>query len=154
MASFKAYKFDPLKTLDIELPKNTKKEALEEVAAYLKEELLSYAGEAKSIVSGGQWVKGLTKEYKALKSEISSNPIANLELNGDLLDSLDVKVVGNKIEIDVAEDQKGKALGHISGEYGTNSRIRPRQFMPQGNETFKQAVLSNIKNILKEFESE
>lgn len=156
MAKFKPFKFDPIDELGIEVPKNKQKEALEEVATYLQEELLSYYGDANSPVSGGHWTRKLTKAYKELKGEQSSSDIANLELTGDLLDSFTVEADGSKIVVDVGSDQYGKAEGHITGQYGDGKMKKDyrRQFIPQKNETFKRQIISNIRRILKEYEDD
>jgi hypothetical protein len=150
----KAYKFNPIKELDLEIPRSHRREAMEAAANYIREAMLDYIGEGKSPVSGGKWVRSLTKEYAKLKSEESSAGFANLELSGDLLDSLIVESTTNSITIDVPSDQEGKAEGHLTGVYGDHSKsIRPRQFMPQPGETFKRDILQGLKEILSEFES-
>ena len=148
----KAYKFNPIKELDLDIPRDKQAEALAAAAEYLKEIMLDYIGEGKSPVSGGKWVRGLTKEYLKRKGEESSVDFANLELSGDLLDSLTVDTNGNKIVIDVADDQRDKAEGHLTGLYGEKSRIRPRQFMPQGDGEFKKDVMKKLRELLEEYE--
>lgn len=148
----KPYKFNPIKDLDLQIPKDKRREALQAAADLIKTEMLDYIGEGKSPVSGGKWIRGLTKEYAKKKSEESSADFANLELSGDLLDSLSVEATSSSITIDVGSDQKNKAEGHLSGLYGEHSRIRPRQFMPQGDETFKRSIISKLKDLLSDFE--
>jgi len=125
-----------------------------EVASYLEEELLNYIGEAKSPVSGGVWRRGLTSEYKKNKAEESSSDFSNLELTGELLDSLRVKPSASSVTIDLGKDQYGKAEGHITGQYGDGKMKKDyrRQFVPQGSENLKREIVSNIKRILKEYE--
>lgn len=148
----KPYKFNPIKDLDLQIPKDKRREALQAAADLIKTEMLDYIGEGKSPVSGGKWIRGLTKEYAKKKSEESGADFANLELSGDLLDSLSVEATSSSITIDVGSDQKDKAEGHLSGLYGEHSRIRPRQFMPQGDETFKRSIISKLKDLLSDFE--
>lgn len=151
----KAWKFKPLEELGIEIPRNARREALEAAADYIRTAMLDYIGEGKSPVSGGKWTRSLTKEYAEKKSSESSAGFANLELSGDLLDSLTVTAVsGNTISVDVSSEERGKAEGHLTGLYGKNSRIRPRQFMPQGEERLKKDILQGVKDILKEYESD
>lgn len=153
MAAFKPYKFDPIKELELDIPKSKRREALEVAARFLKEAMLDYIGEAKSPVAGGKWVRKLEPEYKKKKIEESGVDFANLELSGDLLDSISVDVEKSKIVIDVGEDEYGKSEGHITGVYGDNSKkVKPRQFMPQGKETFKKPILEDLKALLREFE--
>lgn len=151
---FKPFTFDPLAQFDIEIPRNQRKAALEEVASYLQEALLEYIGDGKSPVQNGAWKRRLTPDYLAKKSEESGVNFSNLELTGELLDSLTVDVRGGKVVIDVAKDQYGKAEGHITGQYGDGKMKADyrRQFVPQGKENFKAQIQNNIKRILREFE--
>lgn len=149
---FKPYKFDPISSLDLSIPKDKQREALKAAAEFLRETMLDFAGSLKSPVQGGTWVKGLSKGYKAFKEKESPSSQANLELTGHLLDNLEVTVTGNKLVIDVSKEDYGKAEGHITGEYGKHSQIKPRQFMPQGSEEFKQRILSDLKTLLEEYE--
>jgi hypothetical protein len=153
MAKFKPYKLDVLNEFDISIPKSERRAALEAAADALKEAMLDYIGEGESPVSNGKWVRKLSKKYEEFKGELSSADFANLELTGEMLDSLSVEVEKNKLVIDVGSDQYGKAEGHITGEYGENWKKRyPRQFMPQGEQKFKRDILQQIKDALKEFE--
>lgn len=148
----KPYKFNPIKDLNLDIPRNKRKDALEAAADLIKTEMLDYIGEGKSPVSGGKWVRGLTKKYAELKSHESSADFANLELSGALLDSLTVDATSSSIIIDVGDDQKDKAEGHLSGLYGEKSRIRPRQFMPQDDQKFKRDILSKLRDLLSDYE--
>lgn len=151
----KPWKFKPLEELGIEIPRGARREALEAAAEYIRTAMLDYIGSGTSPVSGGKWVRSLTKEYAAKKGEESSAGFANLELSGDLLDSLTVEAIsGTTITVDVGSDERDKAEGHLTGLYGKNSRIRPRQFMPQDNQRLKKDILQGVKDILKEYESD
>ena len=149
----KAYKFNPIKELELDIPRSNRKAALEDAATYIKEAMLDYIGEGKSPVEKGKWVRSLTKQYAKTKSEQSSANFANLELTGEMLDSLTVDVSGSNIIVDVGDDQRDKAEGHLTGIYGDSNKIRPRQFMPQKGESFKREIMSNIKKILEDYES-
>lgn len=150
MAKFKPFQFDPIKDLDIEIPRNKKKEALEAVAKLLDTTILEYASEGRSPVKGGRWVKKLEKDYEAKKGKGS---FADLLDSGHLLENLSVEVSGSKIVIDVDEEDEGKAEGHLTGVYGDNSKkVKPRQFMPQKGQEFRSGIMADVKRILKEFE--
>lgn len=151
---FKPYTFDPIAELDIEVPRNKRNAAREEVASYLKEALLEFIGDGRSPVSGGVWRKNLTPDYLKEKRKESGVRFANLELSGEMLDSLTVEVKRGKVVIDLAKDQYDKAEGHITGQYGAGNMKKDyrRQFVPQGEEGFKRQIESNIKRILREYE--
>lgn len=150
---FKAYTLD-VSEFDIEIPRKNKKAAMEEVSEYLAEELRSRYAAGNSPVSGGIWKRKLTKEYAAKKEGVTGVDIADLELTGEMLESLTVKPRGSKIKIDVAKDQYAKAEGHITGQYGKNKMKKDyrREFLPQGGDSFKRDILGNIKKILRDHE--
>ncbi len=153
MAKFKPYVFDPIKELDLDIPRSKRREALETAASFLKEAVLEYIGDAKSPVAGGKWIRRLEPAYREKKIEESGVDFANLELTGDLLDSLSAQVNRGKVVFDVAEDEYGKAEGNLTGIYGENSKkVKPRQFLPQGKETFKKSILEDLKALLQEYE--
>jgi hypothetical protein len=151
---FKPFTFDPISELEIEVPRNARRDAREAVASYLQEELLNYIGDARSPVSGGVWKRNLTPDYAKEKAHESGAKFANLELSGEMLDSLSVEVRGSKVVIDLGKDQYGKAEGHITGQYGDGKMKKDyrRQFIPQGDESLKRSITANIKRILREFE--
>lgn len=151
--SFKPFKFNPLEELKLDIPKENRKEALQAAAEFIHESMLNYIGEGKSPVAGGHWKRSLSKGYKEIKSQESSANFANLELSGSLLDGLEVKVKRDELVIDVDKSDYDKAEGNILGSYGRDpDKNKARQFMPQGSETFKKTILSDLKELLKEFE--
>lgn len=152
MAYSTKYKFDALRETDVELKGKSKKEALEEAAVYLKEELLSYIGNMSSPVSGGRWIKSLSKEYAKKKAEESSVNGANLENTGNFLDSLEVDVVAGKLQVSFGEEYAGRLEAFNEGQYGSNSKDKPRQIFPKQGQTFKRDIILNIKKILEDFE--
>lgn len=151
---FGEWEFDPIAETGIKVPKAKRREALEEVADFVKEQVLSRTGEGRTSVKGGRWVKGLTPEYLKKKSEESGVGFANLELSGDMLDSLDVKPEGKRVVIEVAEEERGKAEGHLTGLYGKHSDKRPRQFMPVGDQELAPEIMNGVRRILKRYEEE
>lgn len=154
---FKPYVLE-LDEFGIEIPKKKMRDALNEVASFLEIELLNYYEGLNSPVSGGKWRSQLTKEYARKKAQEVGSTVANLELSGDLLNSLKItpKIRANEIVIDVGKREYGKSEGHITGQYGKGKMEKDyrRQFLPQGNEKFKRGILTNIKNILKEYEED
>src|SRR3990172_3509015 len=116
-----AYEFDPFKRFGVEdkIDPDDIEKAREDIADFVKEMVLSKIGDGESPVRNGQWTRGLTTGYKKIKGEISSNNFANLELSGELVDSLDVRSKGDtRLVLDVGSDQEGKDEGNIKGTYG------------------------------------
>lgn len=149
---FGEWEFDPIKETGIKVPKDRVEEALEEVATVVKEAVLSRTADLKPSVQDGRWVESLRPAYAKRKAEESSVDKANLELTGDLLDSLKTGVSGRKVFIEVAEEERGKAEGHLTGKYGKHSAIRPRQFMPVGNQKLAKPIMDQVRKVLRRFE--
>lgn len=149
------YSFDPIDELGLDIPRNKRREALEVAAEFIRTEMLDYIGEGKSPVAGtpAKWA-GLSKAYKEFKSGESSSAIANLELTGELLDSISFDSNSREVTITVADSQAAKAEGHLTGIYGDHMTgpPKPRKFMPLGDENFKRPILSKLKELLSEFE--
>lgn len=151
----KPFDFDPFKLTGVKVAKANREQALEEAAEYVKEKILQNCGDGKTSVAGGRWVKSLTPKYAEQKKEYSTVGYANLELHGDMLDSLDVFPKNSRsIRIEVGSDQRDKAEGHLTGVYGNSSKVRPRQFMPQDGEELSPEIVRGIREILERYEEE
>lgn len=146
------YDFDPEEETGIRVPKNKRAEALEAVADYVKESVLSTVGDGATPVEGGKWKKSLSKAYKKRKGDVSSSNFANLELHGDLLDSLDVKKRrGGTLRLTVAESQMDKADGH--NNFSGKSKLPERNFIPDASrgQRLSPKIRRGIKSILEEY---
>jgi len=154
MAGYKPFKFNPIKDLGLNIPKDRREEALAVAAEYIKEQMLERIGKGESPVANGKWIKGLSTGYKQQKGEFSSVKFANLEKEGTFLDSLEVLSDEKKITVEVGEDQEGKAEAFLTGDYGGNKTDKIRQFMPQSGKTFRRDIMAGIKEILSEFEDD
>jgi hypothetical protein len=149
------YEFDPVELLGVSLPegRSKRREVLEELADYVRTEVLSYVGDGKSPVAGGQWKRSLSPEYKKVKEKISGSTFANLELYGDMLDALEARVTSKgTIQFgiwDATEAAKADGHNNFSGE----SELPAREFIPNEdkNQTFKKPIVDGMKAIAKEF---
>jgi len=131
-----------------DIPAADRESVKKDVADYVLEAVLSDIGEGRSPVYGTNW-KGLSAAYKKEKEAEGSKGIANLELTGDLLDSLDAQPDGNYIVFGVFDkSQEKKADGHnnLSGD----SKLPLRRFVPASGETFRAGIMSGINDILDE----
>lgn len=154
MADRIAYEFDPLELFpDIVLRPGTREEALADVAEYVKDQVLLNCGEGRSPVSGGQWKRTLSPEYKKRKVDEGGSNFANLELSGDMLDALDVvNGRGSKLRLQVeGSEEAAKADGH--NNFSGKSPLPPRQFIPNAKkgQTFKREILNGIRDILERY---
>lgn len=149
-----AYEFVPftktgIKKRDVK----NKSSALRKVAEFVKVEVLKRVGDGSSPVKEGKWVRDLRPGYKKRKGKISGVTFSNLELEGELLDALEVKKVSeNRLSLQVEGSQAGKADGNNRGTYGKGggTRSRRREFIPRSGQTLDDDIWSGVRDILKE----
>jgi hypothetical protein len=160
MAKGDAYhEFDPFKLTGVKPSKSrdSRDAALAEVADFVKESILNNCASGKTSIDGGLWKKKLTPEYKKEKLKESGVGFANLELHGDLLDSLDTKVAGKKIIIEITDSAElGKAEGNLIGSYGRDPNPdNAREFMPhKRGDRLTPEIMRGVKEILQQYEDD
>ncbi len=147
-----AYKFDPEDLTGEDIPRGRVREAMQEIGEFVKEQVLSYVGDAKSPVSGGKWKRSLSKSYKEYKSEFSSSTIANMELTGSMLDALEVVSVGGELELRIQGEEAAKADGH--NNFSGSSNLPLREFIPKPSQTFKRDIIAGIRKIIQDYQDE
>lgn len=148
------YLFNPFAITGTKKPKGVStREILDEVSDFVVESVLDDVGATTSPVAGHGKFKPLSKKYKKLKKSQAA-PIPNLELEGNLLDSLKAPIKGSKIELKVSSRENDKADGHCN--FSGKSRLPVRRFIPKGTagETFRPKIIQGIKRIIKLFEEE
>lgn len=134
------------------LNKSAKREALNEIGEYLIEQTLSNIGESKSPVKGESIPALTSKIYKDYKRGEVGNTKANMELNGDMLDSVDFEIVDTgKIKIGVFGDSAPKADGH--NNFSGDSRLPKRRIFPDEGQSYKSYIESEIKKIIADHKS-
>ncbi len=136
----------------VDNPRDVKRE----IGNYLVEQILADVGETKSPVNGRNFKK-LTKKYEEFKKEFSSSSIPNLELHGDMLDSLTFKDIGGgKIEVGIFDKSEAqKADNHCKfSSASETTKVPKRQFIPKPNETFRPAIRKEIEEIINQAISE
>lgn len=144
-----------MKLTGVRVAKENQEDALEEVATFVKEQILSNTADGKSSVKGGRWKKKLTPGYLKKKKEESGVGYANLELTGDMLDAFDTSVVGRRVRLEVSGDEEGKAEGNLLGSYGRSpDPSKARQFMPLGSQQLSPDIISGVKEILERYQEE
>lgn len=149
------YVFEPLKGLKIK----NKRAALEDISEFIHDSILEHVSEGKSPVSREGWNRTLSPDYKKIKSKVSGSTTANMELFGDMLDALQVRVFDrNKIAIEIRGEEAEKADGHNKLTGRTNKFLSKkkhrRRFIPGGGQTLKRAILSGIKDIAEQHDEE
>lgn len=148
------YNFDPMKATGIKVPKDSREQALDEVATFVKEQILSNTADGRTSVKGGKWKRSLSPEYKKVKAEESSVGYANLELTGEMLDALETYVDGRRVAIEIGGDQEGKAEGNLLGSYGRSpDPSKAREFMPhKRGQELSPSIMRGVAEILRRYE--
>ena len=141
-----AYNFDPFELVGEEKPSGKLRQIKKEICDFVRDEVLSFVGSGKSPVKGGAWKRTLSPEYKKQKAKKSSALFANMELTGDMLDSLECVAVGENLELRIKGKQADKADGH--NNHTGRSRLPRREFIPKENQTFKEQILQGIREII------
>lgn len=142
------------------IPMKDRKQAKDEVRAYIENEVLRSVAKGVSPVEGEGRFRILTSEYA--KNEKGGNMTANLELEGDLLNAFKSKnLAGSKIEIGVRGKEAPKADGHnqISGEAKawaakTHRTKYKRRFVPDEEQSYKKSIMAGVGSILSSFRQE
>lgn len=143
------YDFNPFEIAGIQVRGSKRKQILNRVANLVEELVLSDIGDTKSPVTGRQF-KGLSKKYKKRKDEEGATPIANLELEGDMLDSLTVVRREGSLRLSVGAGQQAKADGH--NNFTGKSKLPERKFIPDAKkgEKLRPGIRDEIKRLVKE----
>ena len=130
--------------------------AKSEIGEYLIEEILNSVGEASSPVKGYGKFRGLSKNYKKKKMLQSSSVIPNMELTGDLLDSLTFQEYRDGIEVGIFDPNEAlKADNHNKfSSKSLRTKVPKRRFIPDSQESFKSGIMRVVKNIVKEIHGE
>lgn len=148
MADPVVYKFDIEKLTGKEIPKGKLADIKAQIGRYIVEEILQHVGDGKTPVRGGKYKRSLSKEYKKRKAEISSSLFANMELEGDMLNSLVFKKHrGSEISVGIWDSKEAaKADGH--NNHSGKSKLPPREFIPKDDQTFKKSIIDGMKEII------
>ena len=140
------FTFDPIGSIKVV----NKPSVLQEIADLLKDEILDHVGNGKSPVQGESFDR-LSSKYA--NREKDGRALPNLELTGDMLDNLEVRVKGSKIEVFVdgnSNPMRGKVEGHNQHDPGLTPKIPKRRFIPAEDQEWKPSINRTIKDIINE----
>lgn len=116
---------------------------------FLGEKIKEYCAKSTSPVSGGDWKKSLSKEYKKLKENATGRNKADMDLTGEMLEALGFVATRDTVEIGIFEgSQVGKADGH--NNHSGDSNLPERKFIPEKDEDFKRNIMSELKEYLQQ----
>jgi len=154
-----------LKRLDLDLkdiPRNKRKEAKRDALDFLENEIQRHVSRGKSPVHGEGSFKTLNPKYS--KDEKQGNSIANLQLEGDLMEALELNdKTGATIEVGYSsknpEIEKADGHNQFSADakkptWGTGKNKRKalpkRRYIPESSQSFKKSIMNGIDKILNE----
>jgi len=138
-----------------EVPDERKQDAKEEVADYLLNETLRFLSKGTSPVKGEGRFRILNQKYA--KNEKGGVRTANLELEGDLKDSLISKPAdGSFIKYGHKGTQVPKADGHNqlsekAQTWAVSSGHPKRRYIPNDGQTFVSEITNEIRAIINDF---
>jgi hypothetical protein len=148
--------------LDIpsEIRGSDRDELLSDIKEFIVTEIITQVEAGHSPVKGVGDFAQLTKAYANREKGGDTQP--NLDLNGDMLNSLVGEVIGrNKIKVGIfakesGEDSAIKAFAHNTGFKGhPNPKLSKnpktkRQFIPNPSQEFEKSITRSIKDIIAE----
>jgi phage gpG-like protein len=135
------------------IPESVRDQVLEEIAEFLRDSILDYVGEGKSPVAGGRYRSTLNKDYA--DREKGGDTMANLDLNGDMLNALEYRIEDDKVIVGIFdEDQAIKSYAHNTGYEGhptLEGKGYIRQFIPKEDQLLKAEIIRGVKRIIEEY---
>jgi hypothetical protein len=136
-------------SLDLsQIPTNRQDEAKEEVGEFVVNEILRSVSSGRSPVGGRGSFDKLNRQYA--EDMKGGNRTPNLELEGDLLDSLRFESTTGGIEVGIFNaTEQGKADGH--NNFSGRSKLPTRRFIPWTDETFNPKITRGIDQILDKY---
>lgn len=144
------FEFDPWELLGEERPKKGIREAKAKIAAAVLEHVYGYIGNGSSPVKNGKWKTSLSKDYKKEKRARGGSGIADMDLTGDMLSTLQIVNSGSGLKLRIKGKEASKADGH--NNHSGKSRLPLRQFIPTEDGSFKRKIMDEIKAIIEEYE--
>jgi hypothetical protein len=115
--------------------------------------MLDYIAEGASPVKGVKSFKKLSKKYADL--EKMGDRLPNLDLEGDMLQSLTFKIVRGGLEVGIFDKEEAiKSFGHNTGFEGHPylDGVGPkRQFIPDEDQSLKSDIEKGVLEIIDEF---
>lgn len=131
------------------VPKSKRRAVARDVGEFLKEQTLLSLASAKSPVSRAPYKSTLSKDYREEKIKAGRGGRANMEFEGDMLDSLEYKVTDNGLRIGHFDaSQAPKADGH--NNFSGRSTLPKRQYLPEESQKYKADIDREVRRIIAE----
>lgn len=132
------------------IPEESREQAKQDVGEFVVNQILRFVSSGTSPVEGESFAR-LTSEY-ADKFK-GGNRTPNLELDGDMLDSLTYEITNNGIEVGIFDaSEVPKADGH--NNFSGDSKLPTRRFIPKGNQNFRPIIEAGIETVLDRYRTD
>jgi len=155
MVSKVTYKLDLFQLGLEDVPSERHDEVKNEIGEFLVEQILQDVGSTKSPVAGQpRNFKSLSPDYKELKSKQAPG-IPNLELNGDMLDSLKFNITSDGVEIGIFDSKEAKKADNHNkfSAKSKRTKVPKRQFIPNDDESFRPFIVDRVIDIIDDFKT-
>lgn len=135
------------------VPQNRRRLVKDEIGEFVVNQVLQHASRGSSPVKGEGSFKSLTKEYA--KAEKGGRRLANLELEGDLLNAYGFRRSRNGVITGImSAKERPKADGHNHLTPESERSVNPkRRIVPASDQKFNGIIERGIKRIVREHES-
>lgn len=152
----KATKSELSTTIDLSeelkgLSKADREDALDQIGEFLVEQTIVNAAESASIVKGEKIPALTSKIYKLKKRAEVGNATANLELSGEMLDSVDYDRAGTRLTIGVFGEAALRADGH--NNFSGKSSLPRRRIFPGEGQEYKSGIEREISRIIADYKT-
>lgn len=135
------------------LDESERTDLMKEIGDFVLTSMLDLLADGHSPVKGAGDLSKLTTKYADNQKDGDRTP--NMELGGDLLDSLTYEADAYGVKIGTWSDKQAiKAYGHITGFKGhpwLDGKVEPRKLLPSDKEQFVQDIQDGIQMIIDDF---
>ena len=144
-------------TLSLDIPSEIRgtdrDELLADISEFLVTEMIIQIEAGHSPVKGVGDFKPLSTKYA--NDQKGGNRLANLDLNGDMLNALTSEIVGrNKIKVGIFDESQAiKSYGHNTGFKGhkiLEKKGVKRQFIPNPDQKLAKDITKTIEEMIAE----
>lgn len=138
------------KTVKLDLsgiPESQWAQVKREIKSYLEDAILDKISQGQSPVKGMKEFPKLKESYAKAKKGGDRTP--NLNLEGDLWNSIKAKSIGGEAALEVGvfrSKEAPKAFNHNEGD-----TLPTRRFIPKNNQAFSDDIMSDIRDIIEGF---
>lgn len=137
--------------IDLEIPDSLssaqKARIKSDVGELLIDHILLNVGKGRSPLGQGAF-PALSDDYRNFKRDEGAGTRPNLELSGEMLDSLKFEHTDEGIKIYISGEAAPRADGH--NNFSGDSRLPLRRFLPSEEDEFPSVIVRQVQEIISE----